>query len=817
VSFRPRTFRFYLTVALAVTALVPLVILALLQREQLNEVIAQSDARQLELAQLLADDVAVSVSTSRKLVELAALRLDADPRPSKAELDELLAGTARLFPGFMSLHFSDAKGRTLAFFPEKNWRGESNVGVDHADRWHFVEIQRQGGSVISPVFKAVGATERQIVSVASPARDAQGRFLGYAAAGLDLGHMAHLVHERVKGSKMGALIADEAGNAIYHPSLDLEAAPKRVIPPEILARLEREGALLAERDAPGEVASLAAYVRLPELGWVVGLTQPIADRNAVLDVSAATSLALLLAVALLTLVVGAVAARPLASAVRRLMAQVDELAQGRGESNAERVKGPLELVRLQDGLLEMAHAVRRSQDELHALNQELERQVVERTATLRRRNQELRSLHGLLVPMTGVNAAVEAALSDYARLLELDSVEFSHQAGTGVPVSLKGREFGLLRTTPDLPAQDERRDSLARLADSLAVVLGNEALYSELGRQHATLTAVFESMSEGLILFDAEGGLLYANRLARELIGSASRAGGEARAALEVAFASKAGAHPDLARLGAVATRLECRHHPGRVVDALGFEVQRGDAARGLLLRDVTREVQVERLKESLISVVAHELKTPIAAMRIQVETLARSDAEWTPEFRGGLLEEMLAESRQLERLIDDWLDVTRIEGGILGLDRKVVQIASLLDRACRVVQSQYAIEVSRRIARNAECCNVDPGRVTQLLINLLSNAARYSQGPAKAHVEVRREGRWIEIRVRDQGIGIAADQLERIFDRFYQVDMSMTRRAGGTGLGLAICRGIAEAHGGSIVVESELDVGSCFIVRLPY
>ncbi len=829
---RTRSFRFYLTAALALTALVPLLVLALLQQQQLRAAAAQADARQLEFAQRLADDIDTYVATSRQLVELAAERLNSERPPTRAELDKVLAGTAKLFPGFMSLHYDDTQGRTLAFYPERNWRGESMVGVEHDDRWHFIELQRLGRSVISDVFKAQGATERQIVSIASPARADDGRVLGYAAAGLDLGYIAEIVHSRIGDAGFTAIVADPAGNAIYGPALDLDARPVRAIPAPVLEQLRRSrDGFLAQGAAPGEGKLLTAYVAIPELGWIVGLSQPVQQRNAAADRAAWTSGALLLLAAFLTVVVGALAARPLASAVGRLLAQVEALARREGpapEKAEVDIGGPLELVRLQQSFRQMAADVTRSRAQLLELNQALEGQVAERTAKLSARNDELRTLHSLLMPIApaGVAPAIDSALQAYARLLEVDSIQLELQASAAPPtqgavaVALKERVLGAIGTTPELPASGEKRDSLVRLAGSVAIVLNNQALYAELGRQHATLTAVFESMNEGLLLVDGGGAVLYANPMAQQLLGLPANGG--LRSVQEVfaaAFTNEAQGELDLdpVRLESTPRRLERRGDRRQTVDALGFAVAGEAQQRGILLRDVTREVQIERLKESLISVVAHELKTPIAAMRIQVETLARQDTEWDESFRSGLLSDMLSESQQLERLIDDWLDITRIEGGLLRLERKVVQVAGLLDRACRVVGAQYEIAVTRRIARNAECCNVDAGRVTQLLINLLTNAARYSRGPARVLVDVRRDGAWIEIAVADEGIGIPPDQLERVFDRFYQVDMSMRRRSGGTGLGLAICRGIAEAHGGSIVADSVLGQGTRFVVRLPY
>lgn len=122
-------------------------------------------------------------------------------------------------------------------------------------------------------------------------------------------------------------------------------------------------------------------------------------------------------------------------------------------------------------------------------------------------------------------------------------------------------------------------------------------------------------------------------------------------------------------------------------------------------------------------------------------------------------------------------------------------------------------------IDAEAECMRVDPDRITQVLINLFVNAGRYKKEGSQARCEVfvRRVEQMVEIVVKDYGVGIEPDQLEKIFDRFYQIDMTSRRRIGGTGLGLAICRAICEAHGGSIRAESVPGEWTEFIVRLPY
>ena len=220
-----------------------------------------------------------------------------------------------------------------------------------------------------------------------------------------------------------------------------------------------------------------------------------------------------------------------------------------------------------------------------------------------------------------------------------------------------------------------------------------------------------------------------------------------------------------------------------------------------------------------MIGIVAHELKTPIATMRLQAETLTRGSVVLDDAEKREILADMVEESKRLSSLIDDWLDISRLQEGRFDLQLRVVQVAALIDKAIKLTKQRYDVQFTKHIDAEAECMRVDPDRITQVLINLFVNAGRYKKEGSQARCEVfvRRVEQMVEIVVKDYGVGIEPDQLEKIFDRFYQIDMTSRRRIGGTGLGLAICRAICEAHGGSIRAESVPGEWTEFIVRLPY
>lgn len=210
----------------------------------------------------------------------------------------------------------------------------------------------------------------------------------------------------------------------------------------------------------------------------------------------------------------------------------------------------------------------------------------------------------------------------------------------------------------------------------------------------------------------------------------------------------------------------------------------------------------------------SHELRSPLAAIRTNVEALLRG-ADADPEERDASLRAIARETDRMGRLVADLLALAHADAG-QPLIRKTVELDALL---IEVYQQQ------RRLANGVHLAlgeleqveiNGDPDRLKQLALNLVDNALRYTPPGGHVAVDVVREGDWAVLRVRDTGSGIPAEHLPRIFDRFYRVDRPRTRQAGGTGLGLAICQWVAEAHGGRIEVESVVDSGSTFSVYLP-
>jgi signal transduction histidine kinase len=223
----------------------------------------------------------------------------------------------------------------------------------------------------------------------------------------------------------------------------------------------------------------------------------------------------------------------------------------------------------------------------------------------------------------------------------------------------------------------------------------------------------------------------------------------------------------------------------------------------------------LERTRRDLVANVSHELKTPIAAIRAHLENLL--DGVEHPDPR--TLQVMLTQTERLGRLVEQLLDLSRLESGEVPLQRETVAVAPLVDRVfSEIGVSRAASDVAlrRRIDADVPALDADPERVHQVLYNLVDNAVRFTPPGGEVTVEARPTGGRVEISVTDTGVGIAPEHLPRLFERFYRVDASRSREDGGTGIGLAIARSVVEAHGGHIRAESVLGQGSVFAFDLP-
>jgi len=236
-----------------------------------------------------------------------------------------------------------------------------------------------------------------------------------------------------------------------------------------------------------------------------------------------------------------------------------------------------------------------------------------------------------------------------------------------------------------------------------------------------------------------------------------------------------------------------------------------------VILRDVTERKQIERMKDEFVSVVSHELRTPLTSIHGSLGMLASGLLPTDSEQGKRLLQIATESTERLVRLINDILDIERIESGQAKMEPEICNIIDLITQAVNVIQPLAdKAGVTLSISALSGQVLADCDRIVQTLTNLLSNAIKFSSAGSTVWLGAQQQGDEVLLTVKDTGRGIPSDKLESIFERFQQVDSSDSRNHDGTGLGLAICKSIMQQHGGRIWAESVLGEGSTFYVTLP-
>ena len=224
-----------------------------------------------------------------------------------------------------------------------------------------------------------------------------------------------------------------------------------------------------------------------------------------------------------------------------------------------------------------------------------------------------------------------------------------------------------------------------------------------------------------------------------------------------------------------------------------------------------------DRLKSGFLAAVSHDLRSPLTAIRASVESLLDADGVQSAPGKEHLLRNIAGQANRLGWLVDQLLDLSKIEAGALTLDCDWTELSALIvDAAAEFERLHSGCRIELIIASHLPLYYVDPDRLLQVLWNLLENAYKYASQGSPICVEARLVDKELLISVADRGPGIPAGEHENIFQRFYRLNRDRQTHTQGSGLGLAICRGIVEAHGGRIWVEDHEGGGCIFFVALP-
>ena len=336
--------------------------------------------------------------------------------------------------------------------------------------------------------------------------------------------------------------------------------------------------------------------------------------------------------------------------------------------------------------------------------------------------------------------------------------------------------------------------------------------FEELRREQAESAALVESMVEGVIAADERGRTVTANSAARRLLGYGPL---DPLPDLPELFRAKVVREVVEAVLGGTAVQDREVDLDGRAVLLNARPLPAGGSV--LVMHDLTEVRRLEAVRRDFVANVSHELKTPLTSISGYAETLLTDPPE--PDMARAFLGTILGNARRMQRLVDDLLDLSRIESGRWQPTRTGIDVAAAAHEAWAEVRGRpepREVAFAVQVAPDAPTLCADPDAVHQVLTNLLENSVRHTPPGGRIECVARRDGEGIALAVRDSGVGITREHLPRLFERFYRADSARSREEGGTGLGLAIVKHLVEAHGGRVWAESVRGEGTTVTCWFP-
>jgi len=366
------------------------------------------------------------------------------------------------------------------------------------------------------------------------------------------------------------------------------------------------------------------------------------------------------------------------------------------------------------------------------------------------------------------------------------------------------------------------KDEIGELAQSLNVMSEEiKDKIEKINSERAKLDLVLSSMFEGVIVTDEEEKIILMNPSLRKLFLLDSSP--EGKKPLEVIRNIAVGDMVDRVIKGKqhLATEEIVINMPEeKILKVNGVPIMRNNKLEGAILvfHDITELRRLEKIRQDFVANVSHELRTPIASIKGYAETLlegALEDKDNAKEF----ISIIYHDSNRLAALINDLLDLSKIESGKMKMSFAALDPVSLIKSAVKVIENQAkakSIALKLDIPTSLPKIMADETRFSQVIINLLDNAIKYSSERGSTTISAKVVDNALQIDISDTGLGISEKDLPRIFERFYRVDKARSRELGGTGLGLSIVKHIVSAHGGQVWVKSGLGRGSTFSFTIP-
>jgi PAS domain S-box-containing protein len=392
-------------------------------------------------------------------------------------------------------------------------------------------------------------------------------------------------------------------------------------------------------------------------------------------------------------------------------------------------------------------------------------------------------------------------------------------SAVSVPMIVHSAIYGVLTVYAPAPRvwHEDEVQALVALAATASAALSTADLYQRVAEEKERSEAILAHIADGIVAIDREGSIVLWNAMAEHITGvPAEEALG--RRVAEVLQRELATSGADAPGQREVAILRGGKEVWLSLTEAVMLDPAGSVAGRIFAFRDVSSERVVEQMKSDFVATVSHELRTPLTSIYGFAETLLRGDVDFSEAERATFLSYIASESERLIRIADDLLNVARLETGMLGLNVTSTDVGDVIDDVVTRLREQvdgrhtFAVEVHR----GDLAVRADRDKLRQVLANLVDNAIKFSPTGGQITVSARRRTDTAEVRVIDEGVGIARADQQRIFTKFYRAGAAADTGVHGAGLGLFLVRGLLAAMDGRIWVESKEGEGSSFVFELP-
>lgn len=396
----------------------------------------------------------------------------------------------------------------------------------------------------------------------------------------------------------------------------------------------------------------------------------------------------------------------------------------------------------------------------------------------------------------------------------------NHEPRTTITIRCKIRGEAKAVITLYKPFAGWSRKSIAHICRQAGVVIEDARLFRDLREERNKITAVIQSAAEGIVVVNENNEVVLINPQTRQILGLSPNHH-IPRAFIDFVIAPLKN---DLLKTNKEFLFKELDlTSPLKISLRIGMawmrDYQGEKTGIVVLFQDISREKEVERLKNELISTVSHELRTPLTTMKEFVSIVSDGIAGPVTGDQKEYLNIIMSNMNRLGRMINDLLDISKLEAGRMELKNRLVDPLLLIKdqlASFKAEAENKKITLSAALPEKLPQLYIDPDRIAQVLVNLIGNALKFTPEAGSVLVEAKELDECIQIQVKDSGVGIAKENFSKLFDRFQQIDRIPGPGAKGTGLGLAISKSIIELHKGKIWVESEVSKGARFIFTLP-